>query len=70
MYGMFCDTSLVGCIAIKSKSRGICFLHRKACGCSEKRHRGYGARLLRFAFERSGKRGRRALIGVMDNNYS
>jgi diamine N-acetyltransferase len=70
MYGMFCDTSLVGCIAIKeSRSEESVFYIERLAVAPEKRHRGYGTQLLWFAFEQiRGNGGRRASIGLMDNN--
>ena len=70
LYGIFCDSSLVGCIAIKKSKRDepVFYIERLAVA-PEKRHRGYGEQLLSFAIEqirRSG--GNTASIGLMDNN--
>jgi diamine N-acetyltransferase len=70
LYGMFCASSLVGCIAIKrSKLEEPIFYVERLAVAPERRHRGYGDQLLSFALERirlSG--GTIASIGVMDNN--
>ena len=70
LWGMFYDTSLVGCVATK-KSKGeesIFYIERLAVS-PKKRHQGYGEQLLSFAVEhirRCG--GSTASIGLMDNN--
>jgi diamine N-acetyltransferase len=70
LYGMYCDSLLVGCVAIK-KSKGIervYYIERLAV-IPEKRHFGLGGQLLAFAIGTIRKGGgTTASIGVMDNN--
>jgi diamine N-acetyltransferase len=70
LYGMFSETSLVGCVAVKKAKTGEQVFHiERLAVAPEKRHRGYGARLLSFAVERiRANGGTTASIGVMDNN--
>jgi diamine N-acetyltransferase len=70
LYGMFAETSLVGCVAIKraKADRAVYYIERLAVA-PVKRHRGYGGQLLSFAIERILERGgTTASIGLMDNN--
>ena len=70
LYGMFCEGSQVGSVAVK-KAKGkdaVFFIERLAVEPPE-RHRGYGARLLQFACECIHERGgTTASVGLMDNN--
>jgi ribosomal protein S18 acetylase RimI-like enzyme len=67
---MFCDVSLVGCVATKASKadKAIVYIERLAVA-PDYRHRGYGGQLLSFALEHIGARGgKTASIGLMDNN--
>jgi diamine N-acetyltransferase len=70
IYGMFCDATLVGCVAIKkSKGNDLVFYIERLAVAPEVRHRGYGGQLLSFTLlqiRRNG--GTNASIGLMDNN--
>ena len=70
LWGMFCDTSLVGCVATKqSKAVKAVFYIERLAVAPESRHRGYGGQLLSFAAEHiRGSGGTTASIGLMDNN--
>ena len=70
LFGMFCEASCVGCVAIKkSKANERVFYLERLAVHPEKRHRGYGDQLLAFAFEDIRTHGgTTASIGVMDNN--
>ena len=70
LYGMFVETSLVGCVAIKqAKANGAVYYIERLAVAPEKRHRGYGGQLLSFAIERIAERGgTTASIGLIDNN--
>ncbi len=70
LYGMFCESSLVGCVAIKraKADRQVFYMERLAVA-PERRHRGFGGQLLSFALERIRlDGGTTASIGLMDNN--
>ena len=70
LYGMFVDSTLTGCVGIKkSKADDATYYIERLAVLPESQHLGHGTRLLQFAQEtirRSG--GRRASVGVMDNN--
>ena len=70
LYGMFCDSKLVGCIAIKiSKSDDTVFYIERLAVDPAQRHLSYGSKLLSFAIEQIRRRGGTvASIGLMDNN--
>jgi ribosomal protein S18 acetylase RimI-like enzyme len=70
LFGMFCDGSLVGCVATKaSKGDKAVFYIERLAVAPEDRHRGYGRRLLSFAAEHiRAMGGTTASIGLMDNN--
>ena len=70
LYGMSCGASLAGCVAIKeSKAEKSVFFIERLAVAPDKRHRGYGARLLSFALNQIRKSGGTvASIGLMDNN--
>jgi ribosomal protein S18 acetylase RimI-like enzyme len=70
LYGMFVETSLVGCVAIKqAKADGAVYYIERLAVAPDKRHHGYGGHLLSFAIERILERGgTTASIGLMDTN--
>ena len=70
LYGMFCDSELVGCVAIKiSKSDNAVFYIERLAVAPTQRHLGYGSQLLLFAIEQiRSSGGTTASIGLMDNN--
>jgi diamine N-acetyltransferase len=70
LFGMFSDTSLIGCIAIKeSKGDKTVFYIERLAVAPQNRHNGYGDQLLRFAFEQiCAHGGTTASVGLMDNN--
>jgi diamine N-acetyltransferase len=70
LYGIFVETSLAGCVAIKqAKADGAVYHIERLAVTPDKRHRGYGGQLLSFAIERILERGgTSASIGLMDNN--
>ena len=70
LFGMHCGALLVGCVAIKrSKGDETVFYIERLAVVPVERHRGYGDRLLSFAFDHiRGKGGTTASIGLMDNN--
>ena len=70
LYGMFVESGLVGCVAIKqAKAEQAVYYIERLAVAPDKRHRGYGGQLLSFAIERILERGgTTASIGLMDNN--
>jgi diamine N-acetyltransferase len=70
LYGMFFDSKLVGCVAVKkSKADGLVFYLERLAVAPEERHRGYGGKLLAFAMAQIQERGgTTASIGLIDNN--
>jgi diamine N-acetyltransferase len=70
LYGLFLDSSLAGCVAIKrAKSNDTVYYIERLAVVPEMRHRGHGGQLLSFALERIRQRGGAvASIGMMDNN--
>jgi diamine N-acetyltransferase len=70
LYGMYCDSSLIGCVAIKkSKGNELVFYIERLAVAPDRRHFGLGGQLLMFAIDTIRKGGgRTASIGVMDNN--
>ena len=70
LYGMFVESGLVGCVAIKqAKAEQAVYYFERLAVAPDKRHRGYGGQLLSFAIERILERGgTTASIGLMDNN--
>jgi ribosomal protein S18 acetylase RimI-like enzyme len=70
LWGMFCDTALVGCVATKrSKADKAVFYIERLAVAPKSRHRGHGGQLLSFAAEQiRGSGGTTASIGLMDNN--
>lgn len=69
-YGIYCDSLLVGCVAIKkSKGNKLVYYIERLAVAPGKRHFGLGGQLLMFAVGTIRKgAGRTASIGVMDNN--
>ncbi len=70
LYGMFLDTVLIGCVAVKkSKAGDAVFSVERLAVSPERRHCGFGGQLMQFALETiRGAGGRTASIGLMDNN--
>jgi ribosomal protein S18 acetylase RimI-like enzyme len=70
LYGMFVESGLVGCVAIKqAKAEQAVYYIERLAVAPDKRHRGYGGQLLSFAIERIQEMGgTTASIGLMDNN--
>jgi diamine N-acetyltransferase len=70
LYGMFSNSKLIGCVAVKkSKADALVFYVERLAVAPEERHRGYGGKLLAFAMERIQQcGGMTASIGLMDNN--
>ena len=70
LYGMFVESGLVGCVAIKQAKadKAVYYIERLAVA-PDKRHRGYGGQLLSFSIGRIIERGgTTASIGLMDND--
>jgi len=70
LYGLFYDSELVGCVAIKISKRdnAVFYIERLAVAPTQ-RHLGYGNKLLLFAIEQIRSRGGTTVsIGLMDNN--
>jgi ribosomal protein S18 acetylase RimI-like enzyme len=70
LYGMFFDSKLVGCVAVKrSKADALVFYIERLAVAPEERHRGYGDKLLAFAIEQIQKGGGTTVsVGLMDSN--
>ena len=70
LYGMFVESGLVGCVAIKQAKadKAVYYIERLAVA-PDKRHRGCGGQLLSFALERIRELGgTTASVGIIDNN--
>ena len=70
LYGLFLESSLIGCVAIKkSKADGTVFYIERLAVLPEKRHSGHGRFLMQFALNTIRQLGGRiASIGVIDDN--